>query len=488
VFFHWNSADRRGDFLHLLRLVLKARETLPSFFGTSVDEKVVSVALRGVGSAPNAVERAQLITDLLQACDAKSARRRMFAPVFELAAATKDSDMMVRCLQQGLAMGLEFWDADYHFALQAIATPSSSQRSTSGDAPLVRILRAMESHHPVVGASNIAEIQRILGDGESEIQLTIDPNVGTCSRCGEALRCFDFSEEDRQSFATDILEKLIRPRLRLVSHYEGSAEVTEDVFKKRETQLTEFMNRIRTQDFNAVIDGANVGYYGLSNWYSASKSELLVSRGLDVSRVSWGELHQVPFPVDVSPQLDVLDDMLEKVRRQGLRPVIVLHERHTQKHRDAVVPRYHTILDRWMEQGALIPSPAFLNDDYCWLLAAVLRPKCYVVTNDLMRDHHFSMLSQRNFLRWRQRYRITYRAGVSPHTHAVTLMIRAPRPFSTWVQQNAASGRWHIPFLRSIPILDQATNRIRTATDPARDDLEKDGDDPCDAWLCTNPL
>ncbi|CAN0405306.1 unnamed protein product, partial [Laminaria digitata] len=47
------------------------------------------------------------------------------------------------------------------------------------------------------------------------------------------------------------------------------------------------------------------------------------------------------------------------------------------------------------------------NDDWYWLHAAVYTGgKVLVLTNDEMRDHHFSMLSHRSFQRWKERHQV----------------------------------------------------------------------------------
>jgi hypothetical protein len=51
-----------------------------------------------------------------------------------------------------------------------------------------------------------------------------------------------------------------------------------------------------------------------------------------------------------------------------------------------------------------------MNDDWFWLHAALLK-RSLVVTNDEMRDHHFQMLAQRGFLRWKDRHQVRFRFG-----------------------------------------------------------------------------
>ncbi|CUG92424.1 ribonuclease-like, putative [Bodo saltans] len=479
VFFDFNLREKctppRATSRELLHFILDSKEALPAAFKKSVDEKVVAVGLRFAlsGCATDTIKQ-KLASDLMDAVPADTIRRRMFTPVFEHCAATHNTSLMQAMLARGLAGGMEFWDSDFQLMLQAL---SPSNLDTSA---LTAILHGLIHHQPVVGARNASLIKSLLGGQEVHM-----PSTGRCPQCGEQLTHFEFTEAERSIMVEDIMEKLIRPRIAAVSHYQPNLLVDDAMRTKREEDLGAFLEAIKTMEFDAVIDGANVGYYGLSHWYSKAKRALLESRGLNVEKVSYGELHDVPFPVDVSPQFSTLDEMVTNVRRLGYKPLIVLHERHTSL---ATAPAYNApYLQKWRDENVLLPSPGFLNDDYCWLLAAMMRKSCAVVTNDLMRDHHFGMLSQRSFLRWRQRVRIPYKAFVQAVDGAVKLNVLRPSVFSTWTQQDASTRRWHVPFLKSKETLDQATNKIRKEGDE-RDDLDKDGGDHCEAWICTDPF
>jgi mitochondrial ribonuclease P protein 3 len=479
VFFDFHLREKctpaRMASRELLHFIVESRSLLPNAFRKSVDEKVVAVGLRFAlsGDAPDVVKQ-RLASELMDAVPADAVRRRMYTPVFEHCAKTQNAALMQMMLARGLAGGMEFWDSDFQLMLQALA-PANADRGALG-----AVLQGLVQHQPVVGARNAGLLRTLLGGSEVHI-----PFSGRCPHCEQQLTHFQFTESERSFMVEDIMEKLIRPRIASVSHYQPNLAVDDAMKAKREEDLAAFLTAINTMEFDAVIDGANVGYYGLSHWYSASKRALLESRGMNVDKVSYGELHDVPFPVDVAPQFSTIDQMVSSIRQLGYKPLVVLHERHTSL--TAAPPYNIPYLHKWRAESVLLPSPGFLNDDYCWLLAAMARPSCAVVTNDLMRDHHFGMLSQRSFLRWRQRVRIPYKAFVQAVDGAVKLNVQRPSVFSTWTQQDASTGRWHIPFLKSRDILDQATNRIRAEGDE-RDDLDKDGGDHCEAWICTEPF
>lgn len=495
VLYDWLARGLIRLGLHLISFLVNSRHELPQFFATSVDEKVVCVAMRFVALIPTSEERRMTTKTLLEALPSETLRRRLFAPIFSACASYGDVCMAVELLEFGIAAGLEFWDADYAQILEAFK--KDADKTSALDINRLQIvLRAMESHHPVVGKTNSELISALLGgtlatvteshasDGSHADATTLH---GVCSSCHEPLMRFDFDDGERQSFLSDIMEKLIVPRISCESHYEKEKQVTPEVKHERECELDAFLTSVRKLDYNVVIDGANVGYYGLSSWYCKAKTSLLESKGIDVSKVSYGELNEVPFPVDVAPQFCTIDDVVTKAQQLGFKPLIVLHQRHTIA--DRAPEANKVFLHKWNAASILVPSPAFLNDDFCWMYAAMSRTHCSVITNDLMRDHHFIMLSQRTFLRWRQSHRMTYRAFCNPENGRVSVNIVRPRPYSVWVQKSARSGRWHIPFMACHAILDQATNRIKAEGEPANEgELEKDGSDNCDGWVCTQAI
>lgn len=65
------------------------------------------------------------------------------------------------------------------------------------------------------------------------------------------------------------------------------------------------------------------------------------------------------------------------------------------------------VCNRWKEAGMIQSCAPKNNDDWYWLYAAVyIGGSVLVLTNDEMRDHHFSMLSHRSFERWKERHQV----------------------------------------------------------------------------------
>ncbi|CAJ1992190.1 RNase P / KRNP1 / Ribonuclease P [Leishmania donovani] len=208
------------------------------------------------------------------------------------------------------------------------------------------------------------------------------------------------------------------------------------------------------------IDGANLGYYGLSSWYDLAKKQLMLHCGVPESRITDSDLDfnaqckTSGRGVDVGVNFELIDAAVKlAVDTYRMRsPLVMLHERH-------VEPKFMTlqstaIVQRWKDRGWLYCSPTGLNDDLCWLYGALLLTdptdttptsvtaasasphRTFVCTNDKMRDHHFRLLSPRAFTRWRDRHRIAFRC--SRVGDRMELHWELPAPYERCIQQRDA--------------------------------------------------
>ena len=111
--------------------------------------------------------------------------------------------------------------------------------------------------------------------------------------------------------------------------------------------------------------------------------------------------------------------------------ILFLHERHFTSN---LVPQYakNELLPLW--ESNIVPydkltvyrTPSGMNDDWFWMHAALLNggsgsscsnsngsknPNVLTITNDEMRDHHFQMLSDDSFVRWKERHQVHFDFG-----------------------------------------------------------------------------
>lgn len=489
VFHLWREANRIEEGVRLVSQMVRLKSSVSAeCFEQCFEERTITVALRMCVKSKDEEVKVHLVRTLLDLLPPEKYKRRMFSPLIEHAMEKGDVKEGLEFMKLAVERGIELWDKEYNCLLRTVEASLAADPSTLNAAQesVEQILRVMEEHHPVVGSKNAEIIKSVLCGQTVSISAS-----GTCSYCECALSSFELSDDQRGVLMKDLLEKLITPKLEGALEKEAVAPLGKEEIEERWRVFQTFKSTLEGMDYDTLVDGANVGYYGLNNWYKEAKEELLQSRGMDPSTVPAREREEVPFPVDVSPKFSIIEDMRRRALHQQRKPLIVLHQRHLD---NATSGCNKEILAQWREAKSVIASPPFLNDDFCWLYAALMKTSAYIITNDQMRDHHFTMLSPRFFLRWRQRHRITFRALYHRASASVVLNLKTPRPYSVWVQkcvntlgcrssEGCAIHHWHIPFVESIDVIDQASNRVQPTT--ADVELSKDGDDECSSWLCT---
>eukprot|EP00262_Sarcandra_glabra_P020153 TRINITY_DN7928_c0_g2_i1.p1 TRINITY_DN7928_c0_g2~~TRINITY_DN7928_c0_g2_i1.p1 ORF type:complete len:216 (-),score=29.13 TRINITY_DN7928_c0_g2_i1:264-911(-) len=100
-------------------------------------------------------------------------------------------------------------------------------------------------------------------------------------------------------------------------------------------------------------------------------------------------------------------------------------------------PVNRTLIEKWKNADTLYATPSGSNDDWYWLYAAI-KCKCFIVTNDEMRDHIFQVLGNDFFPKWKERHQVHFSFGKSsPEFHM-------PPPCSIVIQESE-KGHWHIP-------------------------------------------
>jgi hypothetical protein len=156
--------------------------------------------------------------------------------------------------------------------------------------------------------------------------------------------------------------------------------------------------------YNIVIDGANVGYFE-QNFANAP-------RHIDYKQID-GLLRHLLEPASYS------NDHLQHQQQYGI--ILFLHERHFSS---KLAPSWaNNLFQSWdsnippYNRLTVYRTPTGFNDDWFWMHAALIHggkkgmPSVLAITNDEMRDHHFQMLAQGSFLRWKERHQVHFDFG-----------------------------------------------------------------------------
>ena len=165
----------------------------------------------------------------------------------------------------------------------------------------------------------------------------------------------------------------------------------------------DFEKTLSENEYDIIIDGANVGYYN-QNYQGAP------------THVDYLQIHQM---------VEII------VKQYNKKPLLILHSRHLSDHVIRAVPPYtydcldidsininepiiksttitvKEMIQSWNNQKILYSTPKSFNDDWFWMYATI-KYNIPVITNDEMRDHHFQLLSPSYFIRWRERHRVRY--------------------------------------------------------------------------------
>lgn len=205
-----------------------------------------------------------------------------------------------------------------------------------------------------------------------------------------------------------------------------------DISQWRINAWRQFENFIQEHPpYNVVVDGANVGYYE-QNFANAPKH-------IDYKQIDWLLRHLLEQKSSSCPH-----DEQHHI-------ILFLHERHfSQK----LAPGWaNEIIQSWDGNEApynrltVYRTPMGMNDDWFWMHAALLNggkegvPPVLAITNDEMRDHHFQMLAQGSFLRWKERHQVHFDFG--PYNRDLKrrdVFLQYPSSYSRRVQRVDCNG------------------------------------------------
>ncbi|XP_073056252.1 proteinaceous RNase P 2-like isoform X1 [Primulina eburnea] len=240
-----------------------------------------------------------------------------------------------------------------------------------------------------------------LGEGVWIVQRSNIASDGKCSACDEQLVCVDIDRAETEKFEQSIASFAME--------------------REAQSNFKEFQDWLeKHSDYETVIDGANIGLY----------QQNFAEGGFSIEQ---------------------LDAVVQEVHNSSKKwPLVVLHKKRVRSLLEDASKR--ELIEEWIDKGILYGTPYGSNDDWYWLYATV-KLKCFLLTNDEMRDHIFALLGSNFFFRWKERHQVRY-----------TFMKGNPKllmpPLYSLVIQESVKGSWHVP------------------------SAEVAGDERCRTWLC----
>ncbi|GIL84255.1 hypothetical protein Vretimale_15878 [Volvox reticuliferus] len=256
------------------------------------------------------------------------------------------------------------------------------------------------------GAGDTAEASA--GPGSWQWEVVRDAAVtetGWCAAADASVKVVDLEDKDWEAFVTAIAQ-LARTNM-------GNRAADFDSY----VQWYE-----RNGPYDILVDAANVAFY---------------AQNREGGGFNWRQVQH----------------MYELLRQRfpGKKILVMVHRKRTQDE-VAQAPGVPEFLGLLRRNKSFYYTPPGANDDWFWLYACVrAKHNGLLVSNDELRDHIFSLLRPKHFLKWKERH-IAHYSYVSHNPNATAtaqlgqlFKLELPRPYTACVQQLAESGAWMVP-------------------------------------------
>ncbi|GAX83670.1 hypothetical protein CEUSTIGMA_g11095.t1 [Chlamydomonas eustigma] len=170
----------------------------------------------------------------------------------------------------------------------------------------------------------------------------------------------------------------------------------------------------RNGPYDVLVDGANVAFYG-QNWEGGG--------------FCWPHVQS----------------MMQLVKKEfpGKKVLLMLHKRRT-KDPEARTPQVQEFLESLKATKSFYFTPQGSNDDWYWLYATVkAKQSGLLVSNDELRDHIWSLLRPKHFLKWKARHIAHYTFNSEGDDSKMPRLTRPPK-YSQCIQE-LPDGTWMFP-------------------------------------------
>lgn len=296
---------------------------------------------------------------------------------------------------------------------------------------------------------------------------------GTCALSGRSLQALDVTSEEEA-----LLERMVA---RLAVDVRNSGKP----FRRFKKWLEE------QPPYDIVIDGANVGFNNQNReggLFQYSQIDAVIdklrengSRVLLVLHPKWlredadrtvikrkkRKLDQI----NIEGAMGSSDDSAEQ---EGEPEIQYPFDPITEAEREAQEGAPLAFIRKWKETECLVRVPAKDCDDWYWLFAALSSARrgarhVQVVSNDHMRDHHWRMVGNRAFLKWQGRHMT--RVSIWSETSDVEnckVTLTPPDLYSMQAQVSDDACAWHFP----VPFVPSRAQQLSSGRPLPRKEIE----------------
>lgn len=331
------------------------------------------------------------------------------------------------------------------------------------------IFEKFQEDESIISSLTFRLIQRLYSDYDSNTFYAKDLVDGYCKHCGNRLQLQKLSDTERNVMVSDFLQ------------YHNKNQL----LKKFPVELNKMFKNRSGENPLYIIDAGNVGYYNQKDlsYYQVQmmldhlKKRYSMADFLIIMHIGHIEIKQ------------------EKGKKQNKFEVAEDPEKTAR--RKSKLDRSQSYITRWEKDRVLYKTRRGVNDDLFWILGGLYLPNTYVITNDLMHDHHENVFKNKgSFFRWRSKHVVNYhfeRNFKKPPTLTITSPLTLTPCFQKIVSDSDSHIGFHIPYYpvdQTINLSDLKEVKIdqNIFVDPYRKAGELVFDWTTLAWSCLKTL
>ena len=194
-----------------------------------------------------------------------------------------------------------------------------------------------------------------------EKYVTTHSSIGMiCKKCNDPIKKHILEKDDNLLLKSQLL---------------NAHPNSQKVLNKFDKWMTEYIGKKKTKGIVYILDGGNIGH----SLYTEFSFKAII-KIIDLIKNKYQES-------DEKDQLHIL---------------LILHKRHKEAlEKNMLLEAEDNILSIYL-------TPPNHNDDLFWMLSALMLENSFIISNDLMRDHHVNKLDETLFNRWKKTHMVTY--------------------------------------------------------------------------------
>ena len=188
------------------------------------------------------------------------------------------------------------------------------------------------------------------------------------------------------------------------------------------------------------------------NWF---KKNLCLDENIVLNILDGGNIgHSNKGEFSLEPIKQVLNKLSISKKSENTINLLILHQRHFKKYKTEIneLEQLNTQLNNQLNI-IHYSTPYQENDDLYWMLASFMSNfrKTFVITNDLLRDHHVNKLNETLFKRWKENHLVTY-----SYSSDNVIELNYPLEYTIGFQMNKnENGEWY-----HIPVMNETDDNI----------------------------